>query len=386
MDMILPIRKFVSPELIFGEGAIELLPQYVLNFNASRVFVVTDKGVIDAGWLNRITSMLLDAGIDFSVFSSLHANPRDTEVMEGARQYNESGCDVIVALGGGSPMDCAKAIGIVSTNRRHILEFEGVDNVDVPGPPLICIPTTAGSAADVSQFAIINNPAERVKIAVISKSMVPDVALIDPLTTITMNHRLTVSTGLDALVHAIEAYVSIASSALTDLHAFEAIRLIQKYLPLILDDLSNHFIRKKIMLASLQAGLAFSNASLGAVHALAHSLGGFYEFSHGECNGLLLEHVIAYNYDSAPERYNRIGQLFGAAVQEGSVRQKCAATVKALRTFRESVGVSGTLAKQGVSHFDIPVLAKKALADPCMLTNPKRPTLRDIEVIYEKAL
>lgn len=386
MSTILPIRKFVSPELIFGEGAIELLPQYVLNFNARRVFIVTDQGVIDAGLLSRVTSMLHTVGIDFSVFSRLHANPSDSEVMEGARQYQESGSDVIVALGGGSPMDCAKAIGIVSTNKQDILEFEGVDNVDVPGPPLICIPTTAGSAADVSQFAIINNPAERVKIAVISKSMVPDVALIDPVTTITMDHRLTVSTGLDALVHAIEAYVSIASSPLTDLHAFEAIRLIQEYLPLILDDLPNYSIREKIMLASLQAGLAFSNASLGAVHALAHSLGGFYEFSHGECNGLLLEHVVAYNYDAAPERYDRIGRIFGAAVQNGSLQEKCAATVQALRGFRESIGVYGALANRGVSPSDIPILAKKALADPCMLTNPKRPTLRDIEVIYEEAL
>ena len=386
MHMILPIRKFFSPELIFGEGAIDLLPQYVLNFNASRVFIVTDQGVIETGLLDRLTTMLCDIGIDFSVFSGLQANPRDSEVMEGARQYKDSGSDVIVALGGGSPMDCAKAIGIVSTNRRHILEFEGVDNVDVPGPPLICIPTTAGSAADVSQFAIINNPAERVKIAVISKSMVPDVALIDPVTTITMNHRLTVSTGLDALVHAIEAYVSIAGSALTDLHAFEAIRLLQKYLPRILDDLSNHFIREKIMMASLQAGLAFSNASLGAVHALAHSLGGFYGFSHGECNGILLEHVIAYNYDAAPDRYDRIGQIFGASVENGSLRKRCTATVQALRMFRESVGVCGTLAKQGVSRADIPTLARRAIGDPCMLTNPKRPTVRDIEVIYEEAL
>ncbi len=384
--MILPIRKFVSPELIFGKGAIDLLPQYVQNFNGRRVFIVTDQGIIDANWLNKVTSMLHAVGIDFSVFSHIHANPRDTEVMEGARQYQDSGSDVIVALGGGSPMDCAKAIGIVSTNKKHILEFEGVDNVDVPGPPLICVPTTAGSAADVSQFAIINNPTERVKIAVISKSMVPDVALIDPMTTMTMPRSLTVSTGFDALVHAIEAYVSIASSPLTDLHAFEAIRLIQEYLPLILDDLSNYSIREKIMLASLQAGLAFSNASLGAVHALAHSLGGFYEFSHGECNGLLLEHVIAYNYDCSPERYDRIGHIFGAAVQRGSFQEKCAATLQALRTFRGKIGVSGTLSRQGVSLSDIPTLAKKALADPCMLTNPKRPTLRDIEAIYEEAL
>jgi len=384
--MILPIRKFVSPELIFGKGAIDLLPQYVQNFNARRVFIVTDPGVINAGLLDRITSMLRAVHIDFAVFSNIHANPRDTEVMEGAGSYQDSGCDVIVALGGGSPMDCAKAIGIVSTNKKHILEFEGVDNVDVPGPPLICIPTTAGSAADVSQFAIINNPAERVKIAVISKSMVPDVALIDPMTTMTMSHNLTVSTGLDALVHAIEAYVSIASSPLTDLHAFEAIRLIQECLPRVLEDLSNYPIREKIMLASLQAGLAFSNASLGAVHALAHSLGGFYGFSHGECNGLLLEHVIAYNYDASPEKYDRIGSIFGAAVQQGSFQDKCAATVRTLKNFRADIGVQGSLISQGVSLSDIPILARKALADPCMLTNPKRPTLQDIEGIYEEAL
>lgn len=384
--MILPIRKFVSPELIFGEGAIDLLPQYVMNFNSNRVFIVTDQGVINGGWLEKVTSILDSAGIEYSVFSDLHENPRDTEVMEGARQYQDSGSDVLVALGGGSPMDCAKGIGIVSTNNQHILTFEGVDNVEIPGPPLICIPTTAGSSADVSQFAIINNHDERVKIAVISKSMVPDVALIDPVTTTTLDHHLTVCTGLDTLVHAIEAYVSLASSPLTDLHAFEAIRLIQKYLPLILDDLQNFSIREKIMQASLYAGLAFSNASLGGVHAMAHSLGGFYDFSHGECNGLLLEHVIAYNYDSASKRYDRIGKVFGAAVHKGSPQERRVAIVQAIRSFRESIGVNGTLSARGVSRDDIKILAKKALVDPCMLTNPKRPTLHDIEGIYEEAL
>lgn len=384
--MILPIRKFVSPELIFGEGAIDLLAQYVINFNSNRVFIVTDQGVINEGWLEKVTSILDTVGIDYSVFSDLHVNPRDTEVMEGARQYQASGSDVLVAVGGGSPMDCAKGIGVVSTNNQHILTFEGVDNVEIPGPPLICIPTTAGSAADVSQFAIINNHKERVKIAVISKSMVPDVALIDPITTTTLSQYLTACTGLDALVHAIEAYVSLASSSLTDLHAFEAIRLIQKYLPLILDDLQNYSIREKIMRSSLYAGLAFSNASLGCVHAMAHSLGGFYDLNHGECNTLLLEHVIAYNYDSAPERYDRIGKVFGATVDKGSSQERSFSIVQAIRSFRESIGVKGTLSTRGMSRNDIKVLAKRALADSCMLTNPKRPTLHDIEGIYEEAL
>ena len=173
-----------------------------------------------------IRDSLDEAGIESVLFSAVSPNPRDSEVMSGAELYRSEKCDAIIVVGGGSPMDCAKGIGIVSTNNCHILDCEGVDNVSNPMPPLICIPTTAGTSADVSQFAIINNSAERVKIAIISKSTVPDVALIDPETTTTMDPYLTACTGMDALVHAIEAYVSNASSPLTDLHALQAIRLI----------------------------------------------------------------------------------------------------------------------------------------------------------------
>lgn len=200
---MLPIRKYVAPELIFGEGALDLLPQYVINFGAKRSFIVTDPGVVAAGWLNRVTTLLDEVGVGYDIFSDLSPNPSASEVMEGARKYSDSECDLIVALGGGSPIDCAKGIGVVSTSKRHILEFEGVDNVDIPGPPLICIPTTAGSAADVSQFAIINDSLQKVKVAVISKSMVPDVALIDPITTLSMDSYLTACTGIDVLVHGI---------------------------------------------------------------------------------------------------------------------------------------------------------------------------------------
>ena len=321
----------------------------------------------------------------YTVYSEISENPRDFEVMAGAEQYQESGCDVIVAVGGGSPMDCAKAIGIVSTNRRHVLDFVGVDNVEIPGPPLICIPTTAGSSADVSQFAIINNTGSRVKIAIISKSMVPDVALIDPQTTITMDSDLTAHTALDALVHAVEAYVSLASSPITDLHALEAVRLVKEYLPLVVHDLENPRYREKIMLASLQAGLAFSNASLGAVHAMAHSLGGYYDYAHGECNSLLLEHVAAFNYESNPGRYDDISRILAFPDQE-RVEYGSRNIVRLLRTFRESVGVSGSLRDRGVLADDISVLAGKAHADPCLLTNPRNATLQDLEGIYEEAL
>ncbi len=310
----LNIRKFLAPEIIFGDGAIELLGRFALNFGASRVFIVTDSGVVQAGLLTKAQDSLRDSGIEAVVFDQVSSNPRDHQVMEAAALYRQSGCDIIIALGGGSPIDCAKGVSIVSANDRHILEFQGVDNVEVPGPPLICLPTTAGSSADVSQFAIITNTAEQVKVAIISKTVVPDLALLDPSLTLTMDRHLTLCTGMDALVHAIEAYVSSASSQLTDIHALEAIRLIHRFLPQVVEHLDDVNLREQMMLASLEAGLAFSNASLGAVHAIAHSLGGLLDLPHGECNTLLLDVVIHCNYAAAAERYNRIGAIFGVDV------------------------------------------------------------------------
>lgn len=382
---MLTLRKFVAPELIFGEGSFQLLAQYVSNFGGRKIFLVTDPAVIKTGLVAKATQLLAESSIEWVIYSRVSENPRDFEVMEGAKEYGEAGCDVIVAIGGGSPIDCAKGIGIVATNNKHVLAFEGVDNVNVPTPPLICVSTTAGSAADISQFAIINNTDKKTKFAIISKAMVPDVALVDPVTTLTMPPYLTACTGLDVLTHAVEAYVSRAHSALTDIHALKSIELVVEYLPQVMSDLQNISLRKKMMLASLHAGLAFSNASLGAVHALAHSLGGAYDIAHGECNALLLEHVVAYNYNYAAERYNEIGQLFGLSGKVTSSDDYCQKLVDSIRAFRKSVGVDKTLRQRGVVLEDIPVLAHSALEDPCMLTNPRHPSVEDVEKILRQA-
>lgn len=383
---MLELRKFVAPEFIFGPEAMQLIGRYLSNFGARKVLVVTDPGIIEAGWLARLTRLHDEEGIESAVFSGVSPNPRDSEVMAGAEFYHEQRCDVIVALGGGSPMDCAKGIGIVSTNRQSVLAFEGIDNVAVPGPPLICIPTTAGTSADVSQFAIINNTAERKKIAIVSKTVVPDVALIDPLTTVTMDPYLTACTGMDALVHAIEAYVSTANSPLLDLHALEAVRLVCTNLPLTLQSPEDIVLRNNLMLASLQAGLAFSNASLGAVHAMAHSLGGLLDLPHGECNAILLGHVIAYNFPEAIERYARIGQAMGLDLRGHNGAEIKRAVLAEVGRLKKQAGIHKTLGERGATLSDIPLLARKALNDPCMVTNPKVPCQRDIEVIYEEAL
>ncbi len=380
------IRKFVAPEFIFGDGAIGLVARYAINFGARKPLIVTDPGVIAAGWPGKVIEELEAADLQYAVFSEVSPNPRDAQVMAGAEFYREQGCDAIVAVGGGSPMDCAKAIGIVGANRMNVLEFEGVDNVPEPGPPLICIPSTAGTSADVSQFAIINDSGRKVKIAIISKTVVPDVALIDPVTTTTMDPYLTACTGIDALVHAIEAVASTANSPIMDIHAFAGIKLIRENLPAVMRDPDNLELRGRMMLGSLEAGLAFSNASLGAVHAMAHSLGGFLDMSHGECNALLLNSVVAFNYEAAGERYDLIGQALGLELQGLSTAEKLRRILDEISGLKASVGITATLKQKGVQAGDIAQLARNALQDPCMVTNPRRPTQRDIEVVYEEAL
>lgn len=380
------VRKFVAPEIVFGEGALAMIGRYASNFGANRVFVVTDSGVVGSGLVEKVVGSLKAVNVQAVLYDRVSPNPRDHEVMEGVAAYRDAECDVIVGLGGGSPMDCAKGISVVSTNGGTILDFEGIDKVAVPGPPLICIPTTAGSSADVSQFAIITNVAQKVKVAIISKSTVPDVALIDPAATLSMDRHLTLCTGIDALVHAIEAYVSSASSDLTDVHALEAIRLLHRYLPEVLDRLDDPWLRNRVMLASLEAGLAFSNASLGAVHAMAHSLGGLLDLPHGECNALLLEHVVAFNYPAVPERCDRIGAIFGAPVTTLTSAERPRAVSAAIAAFKEKLGLQAGLGSRGVKSADIPSLARKAMNDPCMATNPRRPGLADIENLYAEAL
>jgi alcohol dehydrogenase len=382
----LELRKFVAPEFVIGQDARLLAGRYAKNLGVRHALVVTGPEIIGAGWVRDITESLDAEDIRHTIFSGVTPNPRDLEVMKGAEVFETSGCDSIVVIGGGSPIDCAKGIGIVHSNKKHVLAFEGVDNVPIPSPPLICIPTTAGTGADVSQFAIINNTTQKVKIAIISKKIVPDIALIDPLPLTTLPPELTAHTGLDALTHSIEAYVSNASSPATDINALESIRLMKTYLTHAYEDPLNIHWRYQTMLGSLFAGLAFSNASLGAVHALAHSLGGFSDLPHGECNALLLEHVIAFNFEACPGRYETIGTAMGAdlaGVSESGKKKKIIGTIVA---FRERLGVTEHLRDLGVTKNDIPELARKAIRDPCLATNPRRATVHDLEHIYEQAL
>lgn len=382
----LELRKFVAPEFVYGAGALGQVGRYASNFSAKKALVVTDPGVAQAGWLDKALRSLDEQNVRWEVFEGVTPNPKDSEVADGARVYQAGECDVIIAVGGGSPMDCAKGIGIAFANDRDVLQFEGVDEVPMPGPPLICVPTTAGSSADVSQFAIITDTARKVKIAIISKAVVPDVALIDPETTTTMSAELTAATGLDAIAHAVEAYVSNASSPITDLHAEAAIPLLAHNLVRAVENPSEMEYRHNMMLGSLLAGLAFSNASLGLVHAMAHGIGGLLSVSHGMCNALLLGHVVGFNYSSAAERYDRIAVAMGVDLSGMGPDQRKAALVGRVGELRVRAGITTTLGELGVTEGDIPRLAANAVSDPCLATNPRSASKQEIEELYEAAL
>ncbi len=380
------LRKFVAPEFLFGEGAIDLAGQYARNLGAHKVLLVTDPGVRKSGWVDRVTESLCRLEIPYVIFDNVTENPKVQEVRAGAKLYDSTGCNLIIAVGGGSPMDCAKGIGIVSSHQRDIEEFEGVDRVEYPIPPLICIPTTAGSSADVSQFAIIADVNRQMKMAIVSKAVVPDVALIDPRTLTTLSPFQIACTGMDALTHAIEAYVSTAHSPITDLHALEAVRLITANLAgAVANPLSLKF-QGSMMLASLEAGLAFSNAILGAVHAMAHSLGGYLDLPHGECNAILLTGVVAFNYSACPERYDHIAEAMGISIQGCEAEKRAELLVGKIAKLREAIGILPTVGRLGVKKSDIPRLTDFAMQDACMATNPIFMQREDIEAIYEAIL
>lgn len=377
--MTIPLRKFVAPEFVYGTDASHLAGQFASTIGASRLFVVTDNVVRHQPWFPEILSALTLEGMQYELFDRITVNPKDHECAEGAEYYLNSGCNLILAIGGGSVIDSAKGIGILATNPGPISLYEGVDEIVHAIPPLLCIPTTAGSAADISQFSIITNTQENYKMAIVSKMLVPDLSLVDPALTLTADRMLTIDTGLDVLAHAIESYVSNAASPFTRLHAVESIRLTLWALPDLARHLGDLALRDAMMQASLQAGLSFSNASLGLIHAIAHGLGGRFGLIHGELNGMLLPAVVGYNYPAAAPEFDDITRLFEEmpGYAAGTLEQY-------LIQFIESIRPNRFLTELGVAPDDFAKLIPWILNDPCVVTNPAAVTAEGVMAIYER--
>lgn len=385
-ESLLELRKFVIPEIIIGVDARLLIGRYISHFNAKKPMIVTDKDIQNFEWFHETINLIRPHVEKLLFFDETTPNPKDIEAMLGADLFLSLDCDLIIAIGGGSAIDCAKCISIVASNGGNILDYEGVDEVHMPGPPLICIPTTAGSSADVSQFAIIKDTTTNIKRAIISKKVVPDLALIDPVPLMSMDPYLTACTAMDALTHAIEAYVSNTHSALSDVHALESIKLINQEIENSVRPQRTIETMFQLMLGSLQAGLAFSNASLGAVHAMSHSMGGLLDLPHGECNSILLEHIIRINFETVPERYRDIAKQLGLSVDNVSNFLLLEMIIDRIVSIRSSLNIPASIKVAGLSEQIVDYLVENALNDPCMVTNPRILAKEEVRSIYGRVL
>ncbi len=382
------IIKFQAPEIVFGPESLAEAGFAARRIGAQRPFVVTDPGLIDAGWAGELNRHLADADLPATFWSGLTPNPKDYEIAAGYQRYRESGCDVIVAIGGGSCLDAAKGIAILTGNGGQILDYAGVDRVTRPIPPLLMIPSTAGTGADVSQFCIITDTASAVKVTIMGRALVPEISLTDPRLLSTMPADLAAATGLDALTHGIEAYVSCAHNPLADGHALNAVRLVFANLPRLVDrHAATGQLRGHMAQASLEAGMAFTNALLGATHAMSHQVGGLLDLPHGVVNGVLLPHVIRFNAAVAPDRFVPLAQAAGLPVPPGMPGEEAGCLLAdRVRAIGDQLGVPRGLAQLGVQPANVPTLAANALADACLATNPRPVSQADLAALFRAAL
>ncbi len=379
------LLKFEIPEIIFGRGSLKQLGHCSRRMGGDRVLLVTDPGIIATGWIDEAIAYLKQEDLKYVVYDNVVTNPRSFQVEQGALEYSRKECDVIVAIGGGSPMDTAKGIAILASNRGCIQDYVGCNLITEPIPPLICVPTTAGTGSDVSQFAIIANPGKMIKMTILSRAIMPDISLIDPRLLQTKSSEMIASTGMDALTHAIEAYVSSLSWSLTDPHASHAITLVFRHL--------KEAVYKKTLdplegmaVASLEAGAAFSNAILGAVHALAHPLGGRYDMHHGLANAILLPVVLKKNLEYAPEKYALIANAMGIDTRGKTSAEAAEQVPEQIEALIKALHIPTKLSQIGVRKEDIPCLARDAAEDLCMMTNPQKYGVAEIETMYQDAL
>jgi alcohol dehydrogenase class IV len=380
------LAKFHAPEIVFGPGALAELGHCAGRLGARRPFLVTDPGLIEAGWVDEALAYLRHSGVAPTVWYELTPNPKDHEIEAAFERYAESGGDVIIGLGGGSCIDAAKGVAILSGNGGRILGYQGVDKVVRPIPPTVMVPSTSGTGADVSQFAVITDTAARIKITIISRTLVPDISVIDPRLLTTMPDWLSAATGLDALTHAIEAFVSRAHNALTDTHALNAVGRITRHL--LPTQLRPHDTGPRLAMAqgSLEAGMAFTNAILGATHAMSHQVGGLLDLPHGVVNGVLLPHVIRFNAQACPERFVPLAVAGGVPAEGLAADDAAPLLAERVRELADEVGVPSGLAALGVTEDMLPQLARTTLEDACLATNPRDADMADIQAMFRAAL
>lgn len=386
--MMTKVNTFLSPKkIIFGNGAVSEVGKEARKLGAEKALIVTDEGVIKAGLVTGVEESLRAEEMDIGIFDKVEAEPPARIVDECAQVAQDKGYDIIIGIGGGSSLDVAKGASIVTTNRGKILDYVGTDVVPRSGLPKILIPTTAGTGSEVTRVLVASDEAENIKKAVRSDFILADVAIVDPLLTISMPLTVTADTGVDALVHAIEAYVSVEATPFSDALAIEAIKLIAGNLTVAYAKANNMEARFNMALAATLAGMAFTNSGLGAVHALSNVLGTEYHLSHGRANAVILPYVVDYNKIGSLNKYAHITQIMGESIEGLSAYQAAEKLVTCINRLLEVLNIPTKISDYGVSRKDIPKLVEGGMKlSRLFVQNPRDLTEKDVKNIYISAL
>lgn len=386
--MMIPTCINYVKKNFFGPNSLSFLEAEIKNRGFKRALIITDKFLAKSNVIPKVENILINSHVVYSIFDDVLPNPTVSIVNEGFKKCLSINADFLIAVGGGSSIDTSKAIGILATNGGNIEQYEGVNKSTYAALPIIAINTTAGTGSEVTSFYVITDEIRHSKMVMVDTNCMVSIAVNDPELMLSMPKNLTAATGMDALTHAIEAYVSTNRSPITDKDALWAIETISKYLPKAYQNGNDIEARTMMAYAQYVAGMAFSNAGLGMVHAMAHSLGGFYNLPHGICNALLLPYIIEYNaaHKELQTRYKNVAFALGIRGGEWIVPYR--ATQEAILYIKKMIkmlGLPSKLREVGVKEQDFENLAKLALKDACMATNPRQPTVDDIISLYKKA-
>ena len=371
---------------MMGNGSLNDAAEAIKNHGFKTALIITDAMLNKIGVVAKIQTLLSNVGVKSVIYDGTNPNPTTTNVSEGLALLRHHTCDCVISLGGGSPHDCAKGVALLATNGGDIRDYEGVDRSAKPQLPLISINTTAGTASEMTRFCIITDQERHIKMAIVDKNVTPLMSVNDPALMMGMPKGLTAATGMDALTHAIEAYVSSAATPITDACALKAVTMISENLRTAVNHGDNVAAREAMAYAEFMAGMAFNNASLGYVHAMAHQLGGFYNLPHGVCNAVLLPFVQAYNARACAGRLKDVAAAMGVDVSAMTDAQGAAACVDEIVRLSRDVNIPAGLRELNVKEEDFDILATNALKDACSITNPVQGSHADIVNIFATAM
>ena len=374
----------MSTHIVHGAGSISRLPGLLAA--GARPLIVSDPGLVEAGLVDPVTAILGDAGLKWALYTDVVGNPVARNVSGGVRAYEKAKCDAIIGLGGGSPMDVAKMIGVVATNGGRIDNYLGSGKVKKSLPPLICIPTTYGTGSEVTPFAVLTNPKTANKDPVISSKITPIAAILDPDLSIALPMALGGTTGMDALTHAIESYTNLLATPLTEGLALSAIELIGDNLRIACGNDYETEATQQMLIASCMAGIAFSQTRLGNVHAMSHPVGAQFGVHHGLANAVLLPHVMDYNLQTRLDKFAQIASALGEEVDGLSDYDAACLAVEAVRQLNDDLGIPSGLKDTGVKAGSVTTLSKAAMQSGNIAVNPRKTTLSDMQALFRAAL